>query len=314
MGVAYSFITESFPPKPQFNVDRDIPNLTGQVMIVTGGYTGIGYHTVKSLLIRGAKVYIAGRNKEKGDKAIAQLQQDTKGKEALFLELDLADLKSVQNAAAEFIRREGQLHVLFNNGGVMVPPVSDVTADGYDLQFGTNVVGHFYFTKLLLPILLSTAKTTPNGKVRVVNTSSMGHLIGDLDFATFKDGPARRKKSTVMLYAQSKFGNVVYSNQLAKRYGDQGIVSTSLHPGNLKTELGRHRSPWEIALAGVILYDAPYGALTQLWAGTTDEGLKYGGKYLIPWAREGRPNPRTNDEKTGDELWTWLEEQVKDIA
>ncbi|TFK96602.1 NAD-P-binding protein [Pterulicium gracile] len=314
MGITYSILTEIFPPKSQFDPERDIPDLSDQVMIVTGGYTGIGYHTVKALLVKGAKVYIAGRNKDKGEKAIAQLKQETNGKEALFLELDLANLKSVQNAAAEFVRREGRLHVLFNNGGVSTPPVSDVTSDGYDLQFGTNVVGHFYFTKLLLPILLATAKTTTSGKVRVVSTSSMAHLMGDLDFATFRDGPARKKKSTLMLYAQSKFGNVVLSNQLAKRYGDQGIVSTSLHPGILRTELGRHLSTIEQLLLSTMCYDPPYGALTQLWAGATDEGLKYNGMYLIPWAREGRPNPRTNDEKTGDELWTWLEEQVKDIA
>ena len=115
-----------------------------------------------------------------------------------------------------------RLDVLYNNAGVMAPPVADVTTQGYDLQFGTNTlgrsrrpydicvginerfVGHFYFTKLLLPTLLSSAKTSPDGKARVVNVSSAGHHFGSIDFNTLKDGPARKKKSSVILYGQSK--------------------------------------------------------------------------------------------------------------
>lgn len=130
----------------------------------------------------------------------------------------------------------------------MHPPLDMVTHDGYDLQFGTNVLGHFYLTKLLLPILTSTAKSSPEGTVRVVNTSSQGHLFGGLQFDTFKDGPKRRADSSFRLYGQSKAvsrcltscrvsthfaqGNIVFSAELDRRYRDQGIVSTSLHPGS----------------------------------------------------------------------------------
>ncbi|TFL05015.1 hypothetical protein BDV98DRAFT_610706 [Pterulicium gracile] len=315
MGIAYSAYSEGFPPKPHFDPGRDIPDLKGQVMIVTGGYAGIGHHTVQALLNKGAKVYIAGRSKDKAQKAIEQLKQETGGKEALFLELDLADLKSVQKAAAEFVRLEPKLHVLFNNGGVMTPPVEQITADGYDLQFGTNVLGHFYLTKLLLPTLLATAKTTSTGKVRVVNTSSIAHRFGDLDFGTFKEGPARKKAYTSQLYAQSKFGNAVFSRELAKRYGDQGIVSTALNPGNLRTELQRHSSsPIEQLMFRLVCYEPHYGALTQLWAGTAEETVKYNGDFLIPWARLGAVKPKAKDEKLGADLWTWLEEQVKDVG
>jgi NAD(P)-dependent dehydrogenase (short-subunit alcohol dehydrogenase family) len=122
----------------------------------------------------------------------------------------------------------------------MYPPVDRLTADGYDLQFGTNVIGHYYFTKLLLPMMIATAKTTPDGKARIVNTSSSGHVFGSLDFDTFKDSPKRRTFDSNSLYCQSKFGNVVVALELARRYGDQGIVSTSLNPGNIKTDLQRY--------------------------------------------------------------------------
>lgn len=88
--------------------------------------------------------------------------------------------------------------------GVMVPPIEQTTSDGYDLQFGTNCLGHFYFTKLLLPALIETAKSTPDGKARVVNTSSIGHLMYRLNFDTFKDGPQRVKAGAANLYSQSK--------------------------------------------------------------------------------------------------------------
>lgn len=117
--------------------------------------------------------------------------------------MDLADLPSIKRAAAEFTQKETQLHVLFNNGGVMIPPVDQLTAQKFDLQFGTNVLGHFYLTKLLLPTLLATA--TPENPARVINTSSLASLgVSTIDFNTVKDSPARKKFGTSNLYSQSK--------------------------------------------------------------------------------------------------------------
>ncbi|KAF8799007.1 NAD(P)-binding protein [Phlegmacium glaucopus] len=312
MGLVASFISQSFPPESKFNV-RDIPDLSGKVIIVTGANTGIGKETAKALLAHNAKVYIAVRSEEKAKSAIDELKEQT-GKEAIFLKLDLANLHSIKTAAEDFMSKEKELHVLFNNAGVMVPPVEQVTVQGYDLQFGTNVLGHFYFTKLLLPTLLAAAKTSPDGKARIVNTSSLGHIFSSgLDFNTFKDGPARKKKGIQTLYAQSKLGNVHVSNEFAKRYGEQGIVSTSLNPGNIKSDLQRHISPFEYLMVAFLLQPLPYGALTQLWVGTSPEGAELNGKYLIPWARVGKATSVANDPKLSGELWTWLEEQVKDV-
>lgn len=135
--------------------------------------------------------------------------------------------------------------------GVMFPPVKELTHDGYDLQFGVNVLGHFYLTQLLLPVLLATAKVSPDGKARVVNTSSMAHeLFHGIHFNTLLYSPegqnkeevdkARRKIGTLRLYNQSKIGNVIHARELAKRYGGRGLVATSCNPGNLWTDLQRN--------------------------------------------------------------------------
>ncbi|KAG2121877.1 hypothetical protein DEU56DRAFT_90952 [Suillus clintonianus] len=316
MGSVISYLIDAAPPKTSYSVDQ-IPDLTGKVVIVTGANTGIGKETAKALLAHGAKVYIAARNQASSEEAIRQLKQET-GNEAIFLTLDLANLKTIKASAEEFLSKETQLHILINNAGVMASPVELVTADGYDLQFGTNVLGHYYFTKLLLPILTSTAKSTSEGNVRVVNVASCAHLFGGLDFNTFKDGPARKKCSTAGLYNQSKFGNVVLALELAKRYGDQGIISTALNPGNIKSDLQRHVEPQlpsivKQILANVVLYETSQGALTQLYAATSPEAASLNGKYLVPWARVRSPRQETQDAQLGKALWEWLEEQVKDM-
>ncbi|KAJ7645249.1 NAD-binding protein [Mycena polygramma] len=310
MGSLISITKQAWPPKSKFSVD-DIPDLSGKVIIVTGGNSGVGKETVKALLNHNAKVYLAARSAKNAKAAIDDLKAET-GKEAEFLELDLADLRSVKRAAETFTSKETKLHVLFNNGGVMVPPIEQLTAQNYDLTFGTNVLGHFYFIKLLIPTLLATA--TPGNPARVVNTSSIAsELFGgaEINYNTLRDSPARKKAGPNTLYYQSKFGNVAFSNELWRRYGEQGVVSVACNPGNLKSGLQRHLVGFTKWAVESTLYPTPYGALTQLWAGTTDAGASFGGKYLIPWARIGaNPSINSASEKA---LWTWLEEQVEDI-
>ncbi|KAJ6576802.1 NAD-P-binding protein [Mycena sp. CBHHK59/15] len=286
-------------------------NPMADVIIVTGGSSGVGKETVKVLLQHNAKVYIATRGEESAKAAIKELQSQT-GKDAQFLHLDLADLHSVKRAAEEFNQKETCLHVLFNNGGVMGPPIDLLTAQNIDLQFGPNVLGHFYLTKLLLPTLLSTA--TNAKPVRVINSSShASEFSSTIDFNTLKESPARQKLGPRMLYSQSKFGNLVFSNELWRRYGDQGIVSVALHPGNIQTPLWRHTKGLAMKIMDMTLYPVENGALTQLWAGTTEGGTAAGGKYLIPWARIGPSRRDATDPTLGKQLWNWMEEQVADI-
>lgn len=250
MGTYISVLREGYPPKPQFSVN-DIPDLGGKVALVTGATSGIGKEIAKGLLSHNAKVYVGARDKAKVEKAIGDLKAET-GKEGIWLELDLADLHSVKKAAEEFQRKEKHLYILFNNAGVMEPPIDKVTAQGYDLQFGTNVLGHFYLTKLLLPTLLEASKSSPDWKPRIINTSSVVSILADpLDFNTFKDGPARKKRSPRWLYKQSKLAHSMVAQELAARYGSQGLIAASLNPGNIRTDIRRYYNPIKEGIQGI---------------------------------------------------------------
>ncbi|KAF4578535.1 hypothetical protein EYR36_000342 [Pleurotus pulmonarius] len=283
MGIVQSVFLAIFPGKPKFSVD-EIPDLTGRVIIVTGANTGIGKETVKALLAHNAKVYIAARNEEKTRAAIQDLKAAT-GKEAYYLHLDLADLKAIKQAAAEFLSKEKQLHVLFNNGGVMTPPIEQTTADDYDLTFGTNALGHFYFTTLLLPTMSATAKETGLPS-RVVTTCSLGSFFArSIDYETLKgaSNPKRLKKGNQYMYAQSKFANLVFAVELARRYSEQGIVSIGVNPGNIQSDLQRYCGTLEHIFIDWMLFPTPMGALTQLYAGTVPEAEKYNGQVSIKY-------------------------------
>jgi len=306
-----NIVSQTFPPKSEFAV-TDIPDLTGKIIVVTGGNGGIGCETIKALLLRNAKVYMASRSQQLAEVAIAKLKSET-GKEAIFLELDLSSLASVRKATDEFNSKESELHVLFNNAGVMAPPIEQLTADGYDLQFGTNVIGHYVFTKRLLPLLLAGAKSSPDKKARIVNISSIAHIFADtIHLDALKDVPKRKKLGTSKLYTQSKFANVVLSNEFARRYGDQGIVSISVNPGSIKTGLMRHTTSAFMLIFGWCFATPPYGALTPLWAGVSQQTVDFNGKYLIPWAREGEARPETQDPQLGEKLWAWLETETEE--
>lgn len=285
-------------------------------MLITGGNSGIGKEIVKVLLQRNAKVYIACRSRQRGEQAIKELLEET-GRKAHLVEIDLASLQSIKAGVEEFLHQETQLHALFHNGGVMNTPVEQLSADGYDLQFAVNCLAPFYMTKLLLPTLVATAETTPSKKVRVINTSSFLHMqVSGLDFDTFTDDRAKRKKLGDNLYSQSKYAIIVFSHELAKRYGDQGIVSIALHPGLIRTDIGRNMTIPPIVLKTVnkvLAHPLPMGVLTPLRAGTAPEAAEWNGKYLIPWARLGEPHSGTSDAALGQKLWEYMEDSVKDV-
>ncbi|KAI9462833.1 NAD-P-binding protein [Lactarius psammicola] len=312
-------LSQFLPPKPTWT-SADVIDQTGKTVIVTGGNGGIGRETARVLLSKGARVYIATRSEEKSQKAIEELKKETGKDSIFFLKLDLADLVSIKAAAAEYISKETELHTLYNNGGVMYTPIDHVTTQGFDMQFGTNVLGHFYLTKLLLPVLTATAKKTPAGTVRVVNVSSIGHQYGapeGIRWSTIAPGndslEARKKLGTTKLYGQSKLGNILFSNEFARRYGAEGIVSTSLHPGGINTDLSRHTSSLLQRFGRIITYDVSYGAITSLYAGTAPAASEFNGKYLTAWARVAVPNKKALDAELAKKLWEWCEEQVKDI-
>ncbi|TRM64574.1 NAD-P-binding protein [Schizophyllum amplum] len=311
-----SMMSQFFPPKSQFEPSRDIPDLTGQVALVTGGNGGAGYETCKHLLAKGAKVYMACRSAERGKAAADKLQKET-GHAPEILELDLADLASVRRAAEEFMRRETVLHTLYNNAGAVWVPIDMLTAQGYDLAFGTNVLGHFFFTTLLMPILRHTHEVTGR-RPRVINTSSSAHVPSHgqsgIVWESLRDGPDRQKVApsigSYCLYSQSKMGVIMLSYLFDQHFGND-IVSIALNPGNFSSDAYRYVHGVQKLSTSYILYSVPEGALTQLWAGTAPESEFKGGEYCIPWARHGQCDPRARNSVTQDALWGWLQEQVK---
>ncbi|SCV67144.1 BQ2448_5790 [Microbotryum intermedium] len=324
-----SLSTTFFPPAALFS-GEDVPDLSGKVIIVTGGNAGIGYETVKVLLKKNAKVYLAARSQDKAEKAIAHLKEET-GKEAHFLKLNLGDLASIKSSAEEFLSKETKLDVLFNNAplptwlssGVMTPPTNQLTESGYDLQWGTNVLGPYYFTKLLIPALKASkaASGTPS---RVISTSSLAHeyaptsapnKVWEVD--TFIGGEKRDafiKKwgeygARSALYGQSKAGNIAHANYLGREYAGE-IVACSLHPGMINSELQRHLPGVVARIVRWMSYPMTMGALTQLKAGTILTPEEINGKYYQPWGRVGRPTPQSNDPALADELHKLCEAEI----
>ncbi|KAF7350730.1 Short-chain dehydrogenase/reductase family protein [Mycena sanguinolenta] len=308
-------------PGPAFVPQRDISDFSGKTVLITGGNTGIGYQTAKELLLKGASVYLAARTPSKGIQAIDQLEAETT-RRAKFLELDLADLQSVRRAATKFLHQESTLDILFNNGqvrGVMEPPTHMLTAQGLDLQFGTNVVGHFFLTELLIPAL-NVSRSAP---ARIINLSSSGHRNAPpgtgIEFDSLNGGEQRDSwiakwgnVAPTLLYGQSKLGNILISNHFAAKYDT--LVSTALHPGGIRTELRRYGSGLMHIVKDKLLYPPSMGAITPLWAATTASPSEINGLYLVPWAQvasAGDADERTTDVELRNGLIAYLEKQIE---
>jgi NAD(P)-dependent dehydrogenase (short-subunit alcohol dehydrogenase family) len=321
-----SALTQLFPPRPSFT-ESNLPSLTGKVYIVTGGNSGIGYALSKILYAAGGTVYIASRSASKVEKAIETIKSEIKTETGQLksLLLDLADLSTVAPAVAEFLNAEKRFDVLFNNAGVSRQPAGSVTAQGHEMHMGTNNLGPFLFTKLLLPLLTQTAASAPLNSVRVVWTSSaiidMASPPGGLSLAELEQG--RHSRDLNRNYASSKAGNWFLASELSKRHQD--IVSVALSPGTLRTPAW-NGAGWMLKLLMAPFFHAPeMGALTLLWAGFSDEvKVGDGGKYGIPWGRwnEG-PKKEHLDSLRGreeggtglaGEFWEYCEVQTREFA
>ncbi|MFD4644412.1 oxidoreductase [Lentzea sp. NPDC058436] len=198
----------------------DVPSLTGRTVVVTGANSGIGRAAARVLARKGARVVLAVRNLDKGAEAAATMTGEVEVRR-----LDLADLASVRAFAQELT---GPVDVLINNAGVMVPPLTR-TADGFELQFGTNHLGHFALTNLLLPQI----------RERVVTVSSTGHRAGKIDFDDLNW--ERRRYRPMAAYAQSKLANLLFTSELQRRLTRAGspVIATAAHPGLAATNLMR---------------------------------------------------------------------------
>ena len=283
----------------------DMPDLSGRTAIVTGANTGLGLQTAASLADHGARVILAVRNTDKGAAAASEIRSDRPDADVAVQALDLSDLASVRAAADALLADERGIDLLINNAGVMYTPKS-TTADGFELQMGTNHLGHFALTGLLLPRLLDT----PNS--RIVTVSSVGHKIrSKIDVDTLA-GTGHYDR--VAAYGRSKLANLLFTYELQRRLAAAGATTAALaaHPGLSDTELIRN-SPkflqWSEFLFRPIMQSAERGALPTLRAAT--DPTARGGQYYGPdGIGEARGNPeivesssRSHDAELQRALW-----------
>ena len=297
-------------------------DLDGRRVLVTGGYSGLGKETARAMAAKGAHIILAGRDESKLHEAAINIAEET-GARIDTLLCDLASLASVRSAADEAHKRFNTLDLLNNNAGVMACP-KRLTADGFEMQFGTNHLGHFLLTNLLVPLLRQ------GDRPRIVNVSSRGHHIAPVDF----DDPnfAHREYDKWVSYGQSKTANVLFTVGLEQRLGGNGIHAFALHPGGIMTNLSRHMDDKDMAdllarirAAAQARGEEPepfktiaQGAATTCWAATAPELDGRGGLYaedchiakVDDTSTKGGVRSYAMDPANADRLWTLSEEMV----
>ncbi|KAL4912957.1 hypothetical protein BDW62DRAFT_193457 [Aspergillus aurantiobrunneus] len=296
-----------------FRPERDICDLSGKVVLVTGGNTGLGKETIRQILKHNPQqVFLAARSEDKAKAAISDLESTAPDIKITWLPLDLSSTKSVHDAAEKFKSHASRLDILILNAGVMSLPPGE-TDLGHEIQLGTNHTGHFLLTKLLLPTLLRTAEE-PASDVRVVALSSIGHNLSP-DFDTIIDQPRLKKCNTHARYGASKVANILFAAELARRY--PSLTAVSVHPGIILTDLyapiGKQIPIAELGfkLLGRVGTQVEQGAWNQLWAavGAKKEEL-INGAYYVPVGNGKARNRYVGNEVMGRKLWEWSEAEV----
>jgi NAD(P)-dependent dehydrogenase (short-subunit alcohol dehydrogenase family) len=297
----------------------DVPDLTGKVAVVTGGNSGIGLETARAFAAAGAFVVLAVRNPEKGAAAVADIGRTNPGTDVASSHLDLASLASIESFAKEALASGRPIDILVNNAGVMAVPARHVTEDGFEMQLGTNHLGHFALTGRLLPLLSAAPQA------RVVTVSSGAHHTGSI---RFDDLQLERGYSRWRAYSQSKLANLLFAFELQRRSAANrwGIVSNAAHPGSTRTNL-QTTGPNMGASGGGANYiermmrlpgasqSADRGALPTIYAATDPRAV--GGGYYGPdglmemtgkGVSEARRSRRARDEADAVRLWQVSEE------
>jgi NAD(P)-dependent dehydrogenase (short-subunit alcohol dehydrogenase family) len=266
-------------------------DLTGKVMLITGANTGIGRVTAEVLARRGARVILACRSEEKTRPVVEEIL--AAGGDASFVQLDLADLDSVRAAADKVLSQDEPLHVLINNAGLA--GLRGLTKQGFELVFGTNHLGHFLLTELLLPRLQKSAPA------RIVNVSSGSHYKAKgIDFAALRE---RTKTVTTMPeYEVSKLANVLFTKELARGRAGKGVHSYALHPGMVASDAWRE-IPWPVrSIMKMFMITNEEGAETTLHCATSEEAWAEDGLFYDK-KKPREPNKLAHDEALAKELW-----------
>jgi NAD(P)-dependent dehydrogenase (short-subunit alcohol dehydrogenase family) len=253
-------------------------DLTGKLALVTGASGGLGAETARALASKGARVVLTARNVAKGEDVASRIRESTGNRGVEVEELELGSLASVRAFAERFNARHEALQILVNNAGVMACPFAR-TADGFEMQFGTNHLGHFLMTGSIAPALLRGAPA------RIVSVSSRGHQMSPVVFEDIHF--ERRPYDKWSSYGQSKTANVLFAVELERRLGGRGVHANALHPGVIGTDLSRHMAAEDFEFISkrapsgkLLLKSVEAGAATSVFAATAPELEGRGGLYL----------------------------------
>ncbi|KAF9874097.1 short-chain dehydrogenase [Colletotrichum karsti] len=252
--------------------------LKGEVIVITGTSSGIGIETARALATTGATLFLTARDVAKAESALSGILDPARME---IIDMDQAKLSSVRSAAAAILARTSKIHLLVNNAGIMAIPDLRHTAEGHELQFGTNHLSHFLFYKLLEPALLAAASAARPS--RVVSLASSAHNVHGLNDSANYDF-RRGGYDAGVAYGQSKTANIYMANEIERRYGARHLHATSVHPGLVSTGLTRHMPP--DAFKGMehlypTMKSVEQGAATSVWAAVGKEWERTGGKYLV---------------------------------
>ncbi|PWN49423.1 NAD(P)-binding protein [Violaceomyces palustris] len=308
----------------RFSIDQ-IPDLSSQVALVTGGNRGIGLETVRQLCLHGAKVFMACRDRRGSLDWIQSFKSSHPGAEVEFIHLDLADLESVSACSQEVVRRTDRLDILINNAGVMACPF-EITKDGVEIQFQVNHLGHFLLFKKLSELLDSTGKVREGvglGPSRVVNLSSLGHhfiSLNPLTSPNFDSLPSVNRRMGAWLlgdytrYSQSKLCNILFSRASNRLHPERSFRSLSVHPGLVSTDLYRHSGLWvRENLISRLFIQPLQGSISTLKA-ATDPSIHLGSEWDVYRGTYGLVNLQSRDSKDlrlEDDLWRLSEALVR---
>jgi NAD(P)-dependent dehydrogenase (short-subunit alcohol dehydrogenase family) len=287
-------------------------DLTGKLALVTGASSGLGVETARALAARGARVVMAARDVAKIEQHAAAIRAKHSSAQLEVMELHLDVPTSVRAFAKSFLAKHKALNLLINNAGVMACPLLR-TAEGWEMQFATNHLGHFLLANSLLPALTAGAPS------RVVSVSSAGHRFSTVVFDDIQF--ERRAYDKWASYGQAKTANVLFAVEFDRRFSARGVRAFSNHPGGIMTELGRHLTPEDIKFiqerastrtsSGGLTWKTPeQGAATQVWAATAPELAGQGGLYLED-AQISGPNPPIGS--TGCETYALDAENAKKL-
>lgn len=293
-----------------FDVDKDVPDLSGKVCLVTGANTGLGKQTVLELAKHNpSEIYLTARSADKAKEAINEIQHAVPKSRITFLQLDLNSLASVCTAAKTVLSSSHRLDILILNAGIMCHPPG-LTSDGYETQFGTNHLSHALLTKLLLPILTRS----PDPRVVILSSDLYSQAPpSGINFTSLKS--TQEDLTTFQRYGQSKLANILYSAALARHHPN--LTVAAVHPGIFKTNLQTAMSEnsalirvgRRLASTFNLLGDATKGTRSQLWAATAKEVRS--GEYYVPVGVGGKAKRWTEDHALVERFWRWTEDELR---